>query len=154
MSIRQFVVALGLSAALAAPAAVADTRHDREGFVTFDVDGRLWVFRDFSAELAQHRAGIEIEKFVTKVGAGPDKMTVRAPDIMTIVSYLSQRDGFDTAVTEDSLWVFRRDSPEVGTFAGTLTLPKHAARPGAGPFGMTLKGPDDATIDSYLAARQ
>jgi len=53
----------------------------KEGFVTMVEDGRLWVFRE----------GVETklsDKHVTRIGAGPMKMTVKALDKDTLLAYL------------------------------------------------------------------
>lgn len=60
----------------------------REGFVTEIVDGRIWVFRPGTEELAVFRAKGEPAKFVTRPGAGPLRMTVRGPDSDILDEYL------------------------------------------------------------------
>jgi hypothetical protein len=137
-----------------AGAATAASPFDRKGFETFEVDGRLWVFRDFAVELSQYEKGQEVEKHVTKVGAGPDGRTVKAPDVETILSYLAARDGFQTAVVGQRVWVFRDGSPALHDFLGTLDLKAKVERAGAGPFGTAVAAPDEDTITAYLAARR
>jgi hypothetical protein len=54
----------------------------RPGFVVEVEDGRLWVMRE-----GQKKE----EKCVTRIGAGPRGVTVRAPDAETLNAYLAAR---------------------------------------------------------------
>ncbi len=63
-------------------------KYDREGFVTFVKDNRLWVFRTDSKDLAEFKKLGEVEKHVTRIAAGPDGMTIKAPDAATLDAYL------------------------------------------------------------------
>jgi hypothetical protein len=153
MRLTRWIAASACLVALAGGAA-ADTVHDKTGYVTIEKDGRLWVFRDGSLPLAEYRKLGEVEKHVTRVGAGPEGMTVKAPDSETILSYLLARDGFQTAVVGDRAWVFREGSPEVARFVDALSLSSKVERPGAGPMGTTLVAPDQSTMDAYLRASQ
>jgi hypothetical protein len=88
--IRRWTVALliGAGAALTAcqthepagPAAAG--QYDRPGFAVKVVDGRLWVFR--GEEVPDELPG----KHSTFVGAGPDGMTIKAPDAETVSAYI------------------------------------------------------------------
>ena len=49
----------------------------KPGFVTRLVDGRLWVFRSGSAELAEFDQQGELAKHVTHPGVGPGGLTVK-----------------------------------------------------------------------------
>ena len=95
-------IAKSLAAALALGVAVvgcADARsagsksasYDKPGFVTEVHDGRLWVFKQDAKELAEFKKNGELGKQVTRVGAGPNKMTVKAPDTQTIDAYLAAK---------------------------------------------------------------
>jgi uncharacterized protein (TIGR03000 family) len=59
----------------------------QEGFETVLEDGRLWVFRATSKELAEYRQQGELAKHVTRVNAGPLGLTLKAPDVDTIEAY-------------------------------------------------------------------
>lgn len=63
----------------------------------------------------------------------------------------SKRD-FVVLEEEGRLWVFRLSSPDLGDFLQAGELAKCVVRPGAGPDGMTLKGPDAGTLDDYQRA--
>ncbi len=78
-------------AAPAAPkvAALPSSPHDKVGFVTKLDDGRLWVFKKDAKELAEFIKHGELVKSVTRVGAGPNRMTIRAADAATIDAYLA-----------------------------------------------------------------
>jgi hypothetical protein len=65
------------------------TRHD--DFETFVKDDRLWVFRKGSKEAAAFKKDGEPAQHVTRIHAGPLKMTVKAPDAETLEAYLKAR---------------------------------------------------------------
>lgn len=127
--------------------------HHKPGFVSFLEDGRLWVFQEGSEELAAYRADGELAKHVTRPGGGPGGLTIKAPDAETILAYRGAREGFFTAVEDGRLWVFREGSAELEEFRRSGEPAKQVIRPGAGPGGVTLKGPDSETLLAYQAAR-
>ena len=61
--------------------------------------------------------------------------------------------GFYTQLDDGRLWVFQEGSKELQDFLAKGELAKHVVRPGAGPGGMTLKGPDGETLDNYMSAK-
>ncbi len=62
---------------------------DRPGFFTSIVDGRLWVFRkDDRKSIDEFQTQGEPAKSVSRIGAGPNRMTIRAPDAETLEAYL------------------------------------------------------------------
>lgn len=61
----------------------------RDGFETFIVDGRLWVFRSGAEALAEFKQFGEPSRSVTRVGVGPNGLTVRSVDGATIDAYLN-----------------------------------------------------------------
>lgn len=67
----------------------------RPGFAVFDADddGRLWIFRSDSPALAEYSKSKELAKFVSSVGAGPNGVTVKAPDTDTIAAYMKAYQG-------------------------------------------------------------
>lgn len=66
--------------------------HDKPGFVTAVVDGRLWVFKaDDSKNIEEFRQSGELGKMASRIAAGPNRMTIRAPDMETIDRYLAGR---------------------------------------------------------------
>jgi hypothetical protein len=128
--------------------------YGKPGFTVIPAaDNRVWVFRDGSKELDEFRAKGELAKHVTRPGAGPGGMTVKAPDSETIVEYASSRDGFETFVRDGRIWVFRPGSKELAEFEKSGEPAKSVTRPNAGPMGMTVKGPDADTITEYLGAK-
>jgi hypothetical protein len=68
---------------------IATARYGRPGFATFIADGRLWVFREGSQELAEFRDVGEPAKRVTRIGSGPDERSIIAPDGETIDAYMA-----------------------------------------------------------------
>ena len=73
----------------ATPSASTATAYNKPGFVTEVRDGRLWVFRENSTELQEFRTQGELGKSVTRVGGGPNGMTIRAADAQTLDDYLA-----------------------------------------------------------------
>jgi hypothetical protein len=125
----------------------------KPGFFAWPVDGRLWVFKSDSGELAGFLGGGELAKSVTRPGAGPGGMTIRSEDSETIDLYLAARNGFETFIVDGRVWVFRAGAEEIAEFKSNGELTKSVTRPGAGPGGMTIRSADSETIDLYLAAR-
>jgi 1,2-phenylacetyl-CoA epoxidase PaaB subunit len=122
----------------------------KPGFVTQPVEGRLWVFRADSEELAEFQKNGELAKHVVMPSAGPGGVTLKAPDTETINAYLAAAEGFVTRLVDGRIWVFRAGCPELAEFEKSGELAKQVVRPGAGPLGMTIKAPDAETIELYL----
>jgi hypothetical protein len=74
-----------------APSASTASAYTKPGFVTEVRDGRLWVFRENSAELQEFKSQGELGKSVTRVGGGPNGMTIRAADAQTLDDYLGSK---------------------------------------------------------------
>jgi hypothetical protein len=86
--LRHLVVigcAVGL-VACAAPASLA-----KPGFYTEVREGRLWVFREGSKELAEFKQHGEPERQVTRIGGGPRGMTIKSSDVAVIDEYLAAK---------------------------------------------------------------
>jgi hypothetical protein len=83
------VTLLGLT--LTACATTTSSTYAKPGYVTEVKDGRLWVFREGSPEIKEFRENGELTKMVTRVGAGPNGMTIRAGDAKVIDDYLVAR---------------------------------------------------------------
>jgi hypothetical protein len=77
--------------ALASCATTGSMSYDKPGFVTDVKDGRLWVFRAGSKELEAYRKSGEPAQMVTRIGAGPTGMSIRATNTKTIEDYLAAR---------------------------------------------------------------
>lgn len=88
MTIRMI---LALSLLALAACATAETSFNKPGFVTDVKDGRLWVFREGSKDLDEYRQNGELTKMVTRIGAGPNGMTIRAGDAKDIDDYLAAK---------------------------------------------------------------
>ncbi len=127
----------------------------KPGFETsLGSDGRLWVFRAGSENLANHKQGIEPAKHVIRPGAGPMGLTLKAVDAEVLDAYLAAKDGFYTELDENGrLWVFREGSEALATFKEHGEPAKVAIRPGAGPGGITVKSIDAGTIVEYLTTK-
>lgn len=126
-------------------------RFAKSGFVTTMEDGRLWIFREGSKELAEFQRQGELAKHVTRPGAGPGGVTVKSPDNETIMAYMTSAPGFITMMEDGRLWVFRAGSKEFAEFQKQGELAKHVTRPAAGPGRMTIRAPDSETVTAYLA---
>lgn len=127
-------------------------RYAKPGFVVMEEDGRLWVFRAGSDDLAMFREVGEPAEQVVRPRAAPGGVTVKSTDNATIDEYLTTLPGFYTRMDDGRLWVFRADSAELEEFLQTGDPAKQVVRPLAGPFGLTIKAVDTAVIDEYLAA--
>ena len=122
----------------------------KDGFTTFLVDGRVWVFKAGAEEIAEFQKSGELAKHVIRPGAGPGGLTLKAPDADTITAYLVARAGFETMLVDGRLWVFRSGAEVIAELKKNGELAQHVTRPGAGPDNITLKGPDAETLDAYL----
>ncbi|PQO45529.1 hypothetical protein [Blastopirellula marina] len=60
----------------------------KPGFVTFFDNGRAWIFREGSEAAAEYAQGTKPEKYVTRIGAGPMRTTLKALDAETIDAFL------------------------------------------------------------------
>jgi len=125
----------------------------KPGFVTRVVDGRLWVFRCGTNELADFLASGELAKHVIRPKAGPLGMTLKAPDSETMALFLASKPGFAILLDDGRIWVFREGSEDFAKMQAGIELAKHVIRPKAGPLGMTIKAPDSETIAAYLASK-
>lgn len=82
------IFAIATLAGTLAGTAFAD-QYDKPGFVTRQDDGRLWVFKSDSPALATLDKNGFPEKRALRIGAGPEGMTLVAPDDATIEAYLN-----------------------------------------------------------------
>jgi hypothetical protein len=128
--------------------------HAKCGFVTCVDDGRLWVFPEVSADLAEFYKVGEPAKHVIRPGVGPRGMTLKSPDTETLLAYVVAKPGFFTKIDDGRLWVCKEGTEEAETIASGGELGKRVIRPAGGPLGMTINGPDNETIDEYLTAKK
>jgi len=63
----------------------------KPGFYTEVRDGRLWVFREGSKELEAFKQHGEPAQQVTRVGGGPNGLTVKSSDAAVIDDYLAAK---------------------------------------------------------------
>jgi len=124
----------------------------KDGFYTHVIDGRIWVFRDGSPEKDEFIQNGPSDKHVSRICAGPGRMTVKGPDTKTVLAYIIAKPGFSTHVVDGRIWVFRPGSDDLAAFLLRGPSDRHSTRVGAGPSGMTVKGPDSLTIKDYLAS--
>ncbi len=68
---------------------VGQPTYDKPGFSTKVEDGRLWVFPAGSKDYADFSKGVEPKVIVTRIGAGPNGMTIRSTDPKVIDGYLA-----------------------------------------------------------------
>jgi sugar lactone lactonase YvrE len=145
------LAACNLSAATDGPEADA-AKYAKPGFHVALEDGRLWVLREGSDDLAAFLEHGEPAKQVVRPAAGPDGLTIKSVDGETITAYLLTRPGFWVTVEDGRLWVFREGSEELAAFLQHGEPAKQVVRPAAGPDGITLKAVDGEVLDDYLAA--
>lgn len=142
--------------ASASPAAVTDKQrsdHDRPGFATYEVKGVLWVFAEGSKDQEEFLAKGPSARSVTRVGAGPNRMSLRAADAETIDGYLAARPGFVVVENKGLLWVFKEGSKDHEEYLQKGFSARSVTRVAAGPGGKSLRAVDAETIDAYLAAK-
>ncbi|MCR9247027.1 MAG: hypothetical protein NXI31_18495 [bacterium] len=141
-----------LSKSEATPAQlVRETPFDRPGFIVREFDGRLYVFPAAAPEAAGFEDSAVLRHSVTRIGVGPQGMTVRAPDRETIDAYLIAREGFRTEIVDGRVWILRAGSAECDAFDEGAQLRESVTRVGAAPNGMSARSVDNATLDDYLS---
>lgn len=142
----------GCATASEEPMALDPARYAKKGFVVLEEDGRLWVFREGSDDLAAFQESGEPARQVVRPLAAPGGVTVKSTESATIDEYLTTLPGFYTQMEDGRLWVFKTDSAELEEFLQTGEPAKQVVRPLAGPFGLTIKAVATEVIDEYLAA--
>lgn len=125
--------------------------HQRAGFHTELVDGRLWVLREGSEELADFVQNGPPDKNVTRIVAGDKPITLRAVDTETIDAYLHTRPGFATYVIDGRMWVLREGSEDLKDFRKNGAPDKSVTRIGVNGFSMPIRSVDDKTLDDFLS---
>lgn len=135
---------------LASSPAARRATYEREGFDVYPHEGRLWVFESGSQASKDFANGVEPAKSVTRILPG---RTLRSTEGETLVKYLVQRPGFDTAVLDGRLYVFRAGSEWLAKLHSKGDHIVQSSIVGAGPMGMTVRSRDRETIDEYLAWR-
>lgn len=123
----------------------------RPGFFTLIEEGRLWIFREGSAEHSQFLATGEPAKRTTLIGAGPMGMTAMSADRETIDEYLAWRPGFEVRMHEGRRWIFLEGSPELASFDAGVEPAKSVTR--IRPGG-SLRAIDGAVLDHYEVAAE
>jgi len=102
MKNKHHVLSALVAVALLAALAGCQSGYNKPGFATeVDEDGRLWVFK-------QGGDKEKSEKHITLVGAGPDRMTVKAVDKGTALEYLATKPGFVAEAVEEDAFGFSR----------------------------------------------
>lgn len=124
--------------------------HNRLGFVTREIDGRLWVLALDSPSITALIAGEGPEKHVTLPGAGPDRKTLKTDSRDTAIHYLFAKPGYVTHFEDGRAWIFAKNTDAAAHFHKQGVPEKHVTRIGAGPMRTTIKAPDLETIDKFL----
>jgi len=137
---------------------VVKTSVDRDGlakpgFAAIESDGRVWVFHLPSKNLADKFINGEPAKSVTIPAAGPRGLSLRAVEKDTIVDYLAAKEGFQSKMIDDRLWVYSDTDEEAAAVFGGEEPAKNATIPAAGPLGISLRSTDLDTIVAYIAAK-
>jgi hypothetical protein len=84
-------VALILVLALTGCATTTPPSLGKPGFYTEVRDGRLWVFREGSKNLEEFKKQGEPAHQVTRIGVGPNGMTIKSSDAKVIDEYLAAK---------------------------------------------------------------
>jgi hypothetical protein len=80
-----------LAGCAATSSTITTTSLAKPGFYTEVRDGRLWVFRDGSKELAEFKKTGEPAQQVTRVGGGPNGMTIKSSEASVIEEYMAAK---------------------------------------------------------------
>ncbi|MBP7495082.1 MAG: hypothetical protein KA771_06275 [Spirochaetales bacterium] len=134
------------------PAELDVSTYQKPGFAVATHQGRLWVFKEGSKEYEKFKSQGEPAYQVTKVGALPGGITVKAPDTVTLYEYLTYIPGFFNKMVDDRLWIFKADSKELEEFKQSGEPARQVVRPAGGPFEITLKGPGTEILDEYMSS--
>ena len=122
-------------------------------FVTYELDGRLWVFADGSQALHEFQTTGEPAKSITLVGMGPGGKTLRGPSKDLLLSYIYQRPGYHIEARDERLWVFAQDSDGYREFLEHGEPAKCVTLIGSGPDGRTLRGDERDVLKRYCFER-
>ena len=141
------------AAAVAAKPIHSASPYDIEGFRTFVEDGRLWVFKDGSEDLAKFIEHGEPAKIVVLPGKGPNGMTMKGTDRGVMMEYMLGKPGYRVFFEDGRLWVFEDGSEDLAKFIEHGEPAKMVVLPGKGPNGMTMKGTDRDVMMAYALAR-
>lgn len=82
---------LAVALAISTIACAAAPSLQKPGFYTEVRDGRLWVFREGSKELEEFKKHGEPARQVTRIGGGPNGMTIKSSDAEVIDAYLAAK---------------------------------------------------------------
>ena len=81
-----------LALSLVMSAAVFAGPYDKLGFVTYEKDGRVWVFKAGSKGEEEFQKHGEVAKQYTLIGKGPKAMTLKSDDQKTLDEYIAVMD--------------------------------------------------------------
>lgn len=81
------VAVTSLSALASEDGFAAGSKYNKAGFVAAIEDGRLWVFKEGSKELADFKTNGEPAMSVARIGDGPDGMTIKSVSESIIDEY-------------------------------------------------------------------
>jgi hypothetical protein len=130
-------------------------KYRTEGFVVIGHEGRLWVFRAGSPAYADFVSKGEPAKRVTRVGAGPDGLTVLGADEEAIADFCAPHEfaqaGFAVIAEDGRLWIFEDGSQDHQTFLAMGEPAKSVTLVGAGPGGRTLRSTEIGILHDYMA---
>ncbi len=90
-ALTKFLLALPIAALLSACAGDQAASYAKPGFVTEVVDGRLWVFRPDTKDYADFKKNGEPGKMVTRIGSGPNGMTLKSSDGKILEDYMAAK---------------------------------------------------------------
>ena len=66
--------------------------YDKPGFVTYEKDGRVWVFKEGSKGEVEFKSHGEVAKQFSLIGGGPKGMTLKSDDQKTLDEYVAVMD--------------------------------------------------------------
>lgn len=126
---------------------------DSTRYVTFDREGRIWIFEEGSEAHRQFVTVGEPAKNVTLIGAGPAGETLKSDSKEVIVEWLAHKPGYMTEVVDERLWVLKIGSKAHNQFLKTGEPAKSVTLIGEGPTGMSVRSDSKATYIEYMARK-
>ena len=89
-AIARRTIAVAVATLALGACATTAASYKKPGFYTEVRDNRLWVFREGSKELDEFKKHGEPAHQLTRVGAGPNGITIKSSDASVIDEYLAR----------------------------------------------------------------
>lgn len=91
MRLMKHCFAIAILAGSLAACASGGPSYSKPGFYTHVHDGRLWVLKEGDKDISVVAKNQEPKVVVTRIGEGPNGMTVKSNDAQTLDAYLKAK---------------------------------------------------------------